>query len=315
MRYFAISIFVAASLVAATTLARAGASRRGRAMVRDAGPDPTSPRTTRHTVAALAVPDEPPPPAKPAPGMSRSPRRRRPARSPGARRHRVRLVARNARVAASQRRWLRAGGRATRRRLATARWSRSARAGARRFDRKSGLVAVGGRRSTGWASARILVWRGSAGGAASKRGGADDRPDYLAALTLGSNPTATTSQGDGSVVITADQLVAHAVGDHVLRDWCANRKTKRSAPPIHVALYVVPVSLLTSSAAPRRSRDALRVIDRRRLARFVCWAKNWIGPRGCNAPWREPSATDILTQRPAWLSVWLPSSRTTSCTW
>ena len=71
MRYFAISIFVAASLVAATTyLARAQGVDEGRAMVRDAGPDPiVAADHAPHPVAALAVPDEPPPPAKPAPGL------------------------------------------------------------------------------------------------------------------------------------------------------------------------------------------------------------------------------------------------------
>ena len=70
MRYFAISIFVAASLVAATTyLARAQGVDEGRAMVRVAGPDPiVAADHAPHPVAALAVPDEPPP-AKPAPGL------------------------------------------------------------------------------------------------------------------------------------------------------------------------------------------------------------------------------------------------------
>lgn len=109
-------------------------------------------------------------------------------------------------------------------------------------------------------------------------------------------------------MITADQLVAHAVGDYVLQsDWCANEKTKRSAAAaIHVALYVVPFLLLTSSAAAIATIAATHfVIDRWRLARFVCWAKNWIGPRGCNAPWRDRSATGYDPARPAWLSVWL----------
>jgi hypothetical protein len=107
-------------------------------------------------------------------------------------------------------------------------------------------------------------------------------------------------------MITADQLLCHAAGDYVLQsDWMANEKTKRSAAALaHVLTYSLPFLLL------RPSPIALAVIvgthfvfDRWRLARFVVWAKNFLGPG--NPPWSECSATGYPSARPAWLSVWL----------
>lgn len=81
--------------------------------------------------------------------------------------------------------------------------------------------------------------------------------------------------------ITADQLIAHAFGDYVLQsDWMANEKTKKSLAALaHVATYFLPFLFLT------HSWKALVVIisthffiDRFRLARFVCWVKNFMSP-------------------------------------
>jgi hypothetical protein len=125
-------------------------------------------------------------------------------------------------------------------------------------------------------------------------------------------------------VITADQLVAHAVGDYLLQsDWMANGKTKEHAPAAsHAIVYTLcflpfnpswqawSVILLTHFA-----------IDRWRLARYVVWAKNWIAPRYrrdvvigpstahvdmlWNPPWHLCTATGYPPDRPAWLAVWL----------
>lgn len=108
-------------------------------------------------------------------------------------------------------------------------------------------------------------------------------------------------------MIAADQLVAHAIGDYVLQsDWMANEKTKRSVAALaHVVAYTLPFLWLT------RSLPALSVIlvthfviDRWRLARYVCWAKNWLSPVGTR-PWSECVATGYPADRPAWLAVWL----------
>lgn len=112
--------------------------------------------------------------------------------------------------------------------------------------------------------------------------------------------------GAARAVITADQLLAHAVGDYIIQsDWMANEKTKRSlAAAVHALTYAFPFMLLTHSFA------ALAVIvvthfaiDRWRLARFVCWAKNvpWPGAQR----WAECSRTGYPDERPPWLATWL----------
>jgi hypothetical protein len=101
-------------------------------------------------------------------------------------------------------------------------------------------------------------------------------------------------------MFTADQLVAHAVGDYILQsDWMANEKTKQhTAAAVHAVTYTLPFLLLTQSPA------ALAVIcgthfaiDRWRLARFVVWLKN--------GPWKPLTATGYQDDKPPFLAVWL----------
>lgn len=106
-------------------------------------------------------------------------------------------------------------------------------------------------------------------------------------------------------MITADQLVAHAVGDYILQsDWMATEKTKRSlAAAVHALTYTLPFLFITRSPAALALICGTHfVIDRWRLARYVVWAKNWLGP---NRPWAECVATGYPADRPAWLTVWL----------
>jgi uncharacterized protein DUF3307 len=106
-------------------------------------------------------------------------------------------------------------------------------------------------------------------------------------------------------VITADQLVAHAVGDYLLQsDWMANNKTKRTvAAAAHVLTYTLPFLFITQSPTALVAILVSHfVIDRWRLARYVVWTKNWMGP---NLPWRECAATGYPPDRPPWMSVWL----------
>jgi hypothetical protein len=107
-------------------------------------------------------------------------------------------------------------------------------------------------------------------------------------------------------VITADQLLCHAVGDYVLQsDWMANTKTKKSVACLaHVATYALPFIFLRPSLAALAVIVGTHfVIDRWRLARYVCWAKNWLGPG--NLPWKDCTFTGYPADRPAWISVWL----------
>ncbi len=106
-------------------------------------------------------------------------------------------------------------------------------------------------------------------------------------------------------MITADQLVAHAVGDYLLQsDWMAREKTRRTAAALaHVTTYALPFLFLRPSALALLAIVASHfVIDRWRLARYVVWAKNWMGP---NCAWRECSATGYPPQVPPWMAVWL----------
>jgi hypothetical protein len=107
-------------------------------------------------------------------------------------------------------------------------------------------------------------------------------------------------------MFTADQLVCHAIGDYVLQsDWMATEKTKRSvAAAAHASWYALPFLFLRPSlAAVAVIIGTHFVIDRWRLARFVCWAKNALWPG--NPPWRECVATGYPPTRPPWMSVWL----------
>jgi|SRR5688572_17704657 len=102
------------------------------------------------------------------------------------------------------------------------------------------------------------------------------------------------------MIFTADQLVAHAIGDYILQShWMATEKTKQSfAAAVHAVTYTLPFLLITQSP------EALAVIcgthfviDRWRLARIVVWIKN--------GPWKPLTATGYQDDVPAWLSVWL----------
>lgn len=109
-------------------------------------------------------------------------------------------------------------------------------------------------------------------------------------------------------MITADQLVCHAIGDYILQsDWMATEKTKRSiAALVHVGTYGLPFLFLRPSVTAMVVIVGTHfVIDRWRLARFVVWAKNFAGPWGGNPQWEECKATGYPPDRPAWLTVWL----------
>jgi hypothetical protein len=87
--------------------------------------------------------------------------------------------------------------------------------------------------------------------------------------------------------ISAESLVAHLVGDYLLQsDWQASEKTKKSvAAFLHALTYTLPFLLLTQSLpALGFILGTHFVIDRWRLARYVCWAKNWIAPKWITRP-------------------------------
>lgn len=109
-------------------------------------------------------------------------------------------------------------------------------------------------------------------------------------------------------MITADQLVAHAVGDYVLQShWMAQEKVRQSfAAACHVATYGLAFLLFRPSVAALAVIVGSHfVIDRWRLARYVCWVKNHLAPVAWDRPWRECQATGYPPDAPPWLTVWL----------
>lgn len=101
-------------------------------------------------------------------------------------------------------------------------------------------------------------------------------------------------------MVSADQIVAHAVGDYILQtDWMANHKTKESfAAAVHAIAYSLPFLLFRPSLLAFAVIFVTHfLIDRFRLARFVTWAKN--------GPWHPLTATGYSESTPQWLAVWL----------
>jgi hypothetical protein len=108
-------------------------------------------------------------------------------------------------------------------------------------------------------------------------------------------------------MVTADQLVAHVIGDYFLQsDWLASQKTTRALPAaIHAILYSLPFLVFT------RSPRALLVIcvshfviDRWRLARGVRWLTNRLAPP--HQSWAPESGNcDDAVARRTWLAQWL----------
>lgn len=109
-------------------------------------------------------------------------------------------------------------------------------------------------------------------------------------------------------MITADQLVCHLVGDYILQsDWMANEKTKQSiAAAMHAMVYSWCFLFLSpSTIALAVIFWSHFVIDRWRLARYVCYAKNFLGPRSSWHKWEDCVGTGYHKDRPPWLAVWL----------
>jgi hypothetical protein len=103
-------------------------------------------------------------------------------------------------------------------------------------------------------------------------------------------------------------VLAHLVGDYLLQsDWMASEKTKRWWPAVaHAVTYGLPFLLVTRSPlALLVIVGTHAVIDRYRLARHVCWAKNFLAPPGSNPPWAQCAATGYGPDKPVWMAVWL----------
>ena len=83
-----------------------------------------------------------------------------------------------------------------------------------------------------------------------------------------------------------EQLIAHLFGDYILQgDWMAQNKTKHNFPAaVHAFIYSLCFVPLIFQVQHMKLCWLVIfgthfLIDRFRLARYVVWAKNWMGPR------------------------------------
>lgn len=129
-------------------------------------------------------------------------------------------------------------------------------------------------------------------------------------------------------------LMAHMVGDYVTQtQWMANEKVKRDGPAwVHAVVYSAPFYVLLALmvddwVAPVHTGGlwdnthgfwGVRVgwaftvivfshfvIDRYRLAKYLCWAKNQVAPKTYRYPWSEAGSSGYHKDMPDWLAFWL----------
>jgi hypothetical protein len=103
-------------------------------------------------------------------------------------------------------------------------------------------------------------------------------------------------------------ILAHLVGDYIIQtDWMANEKTKRWWPAIlHGLTYTLPYLLVTQHPLALFVIASTHVvIDRYRLAKHLCWAKNQLAPKSYRYTWEEGKATGYPADKPAFMAVWL----------
>ncbi len=101
------------------------------------------------------------------------------------------------------------------------------------------------------------------------------------------------------------QLLLHLLGDYVTQsDWMATRKTVSTwAAFVHATLYSLPFFLLGGYRAVFVIWSTHLLIDRFRLARYLVFAKNFLGwpwPK-----WSDSKATGYPSERPVFLATWL----------
>lgn len=107
-------------------------------------------------------------------------------------------------------------------------------------------------------------------------------------------------------MFTANQIVAHLVGDYILQsDWMVREKgSSTPAAIVHVVLYTLPFLLITQSPVALGIIAGTHfIIDRWRLARFLIWAKNRPWPD--SRPWSECRQTGYPPEVPVWMATWL----------
>lgn len=109
-------------------------------------------------------------------------------------------------------------------------------------------------------------------------------------------------------MFTSSQIIAHFFGDYISQsNWMANSKTSSFAPAmIHAFLYTIAFVFITQNIITLLLiMFSHFLVDRYRLSKYVCFAKNFLAPRAEWRPWSECSNTGYPDDMPQWLSVWL----------
>lgn len=101
------------------------------------------------------------------------------------------------------------------------------------------------------------------------------------------------------------QLILHLLGDYVTQsDWMANTKTKSTwSAFVHASIYALPFLLVGGWRAVFVIWITHLLIDRFRLARYVVFAKNFLGWPW--PTWEDCKGTGYPSARPPWMAVWL----------
>jgi len=104
-------------------------------------------------------------------------------------------------------------------------------------------------------------------------------------------------------MFTADQLVAHAVGDYLLQnEWMASRKTSESAAAlVHCLFYLIPFLFITQNPMTLAVIGGTHfVLDRWHLARHFVRLKNSPWPGSTRRA--EPTDSGFSADTPPWLA-------------
>lgn len=111
-------------------------------------------------------------------------------------------------------------------------------------------------------------------------------------------------------MITANQIVCHLIGDYILQsDWQALGKTQKVyVALLHGFLYSLPFLFLDPSVnAFLTIWISHAIIDHFRLAKYICWLKNYLAPinEWNRNAWSECDWSGYRKDRPDWLKGWL----------
>ena len=109
-------------------------------------------------------------------------------------------------------------------------------------------------------------------------------------------------------MFTVNQIIAHLVGDYLLQsNWMAHEKiSKFWVALVHGLFYSLPFFLITQSTSALMVIIVNHaVIDRWRLAKYVGWAKNQIGPPNYWYHFKKANSQGYPKNTPEWLSNFL----------